>query len=135
MAIIHGDTVKFYTNTSAGATAVYTAVGCESSITLSSSRETIDTTGKCSSNWKDHITGDGSYTLSGDGFADAGDAGLDRMINDHMAGTQILWQMKTFNSQVYAGTGTINQFDLVSSHGDAVKYSFNITGDGAYTET
>jgi len=52
-----------------------------------------------------------------------------------LAGTQYLWQIKTFNSEIFAGLGTFDSFELSSDHSDAVKYSFSMTGDGAYTIT
>jgi predicted secreted protein len=129
MAFAAGSTMRIYYNTGPVGTPSYTALNCEVDATLTITHDIAGTTGKCAA-WKTSLYTTRGWEISGSGHYDAGDAGVDQIRDDIMAGTQSLIQFKTFNSEVYSGTVNTTSFEIGATTDGAVSFSFAATGDG-----
>ena len=132
MAEIAGSDVRFKINTGPVGTPVYVELSCEGEFTLTVSATNADSSSKCS-DWNTNIPVKRGWSVSGSGYYSAGDAGVDEIRDNIMAGDQALIQLDDFNTDVYSGTLSFDSFELSTPHDGVVGFSFSGTGDGALT--
>lgn len=132
MAKVRGNAFRFYSDTNPGGAASYTALDCEGDVTLNYNRSAIDVTGKCDGGDSSFIKGISNWTVDGSGTYEPGDAGVDQIRDDILSATQTsLFQLKTFNSEIYSGTVLFTSFTINAANDNAVNFTFSAQGTGA----
>jgi len=131
MAFITGTSFRFYANTG-GATPVYTALSCEGEVSINITNTTTDTTSKCDT-WDTNEIVHSGWTVSGSGYYNDGDAGVDIIVDSIMGRSQLLIQVKTADAKTFSGTVSFTDFTFDASHDGVVNFSFSATGDSTLT--
>jgi predicted secreted protein len=135
MAKVDGTAIRFYVNTGTFGTPVYTVIDCETTSTLTVTRETKDVTGKCSGAWTELLgSGKGSFEITGSAHYENADPGIERQIADILTNnTMVKFQYKTMNSKVFSGTGQLSTFGITADHGSVIDTDFTLMGSGTLT--
>ena len=138
MALVNANAVVIGLATTK-ADALYNPLARANNASLSFSNSLIDVTTKSSNAWAEKISGERSWSLSSDGFADyatvadsfdvigAGGAGTASALA--LAGTKVFIQFR-IGSVGYKGEAFISSFDQSGGTNDAPTYSISIEGTG-----
>ena len=117
-----------------------TTISCSTSNTFSVTRETIDITTKCSSNWAEVLAGKMSWETSIDGVYDESKSyNFTEIFTDIVAGSTVTVRFGDGggleSGKIYwTGNAIITNITQDAPQGDRVTWSATLTGDGALTE-
>ena len=138
MAITNATNVKIGMATTES-DSVYNPFAHLETASLSFSNSLIDVTTKSSGSWKEMISGQRSWGMSGDGKLDyaaladhvdvVGAGGTGTVSNVALAGTKVFVQFY-IGTQGYKGEAFISQFDQNAGTDDAPTYSISLDGTG-----
>lgn len=98
-------------------------------------RDLIDSTNKDSGGWKEHEKGSKSWQIPGEGDYDTAGSGMTpneiitAIIGDS-ADTVIKWTPDA-GTTGWTGNATFKNLSMKAAHGDIVRFSFTLVGNGA----
>lgn len=132
MAFVKGNSFRFYSNTGTVGTPTYTALNCEGEVSIQITNTSTDTTGKCS-DWNTAEIVRSGWNVSGSGYYDDGDAGVDEIVDAIMGRTKLMIQVKTVDAKTFSGSIIVDDFTFDASHDGVVNFSFSATGTDTLT--
>lgn len=105
-------------------------------VSISFSKNIIDTTNKDSNYWRTILHGTRSATITANAFVDyAATEGFDEIISDFNTNTDVTFEISTdvTGDSNITGSGIISSVDKTGALDDAMRYTFTIEVNGAPT--
>lgn len=140
MAKLAGKNVGIYISTDGGTTKRLAI--CMTTGEISFTTETVDSSSKCDEGFGNSEPGKKSWTISGEGFSENGEASASQMsfrevwdLWDDQTSFKVYWQDGTSGTyRAYSGNAIITSLRETATNNEYCTYQFELTGQGAVTD-
>lgn len=134
--MVKGIDFLLYANTGTDAVPVWTKIAGQRGATLNRSAETMESTSKDSTGWKEFEQSFKEWSIEAEGLLVDGDAGYLELEEAFNNGTKLKVELKMDTAgDKWTGSVIVTDLPVEMPYDDLVSYSVTLQGSGALTKT